>query len=83
MEFKLTRYQMNQLADMVAYKVLAKIEGNRPHAKAETKLTAKEAAEYLKMPLSTLYKLGGDIPRIKVGKRFLYTEETLYNYIHR
>lgn len=61
MEFKLTRYQMNQLADMVADKVLAKIEGNRPHAKAETKLT----------------------PRIKVGKRFLYTEETLYNYIHR
>lgn len=47
MEFKLTRYQMNQLADMVADKVLAKIEGNRPHAKAETKLTAKEAAEYL------------------------------------
>lgn len=82
-EIKLTYYQLSQLADMVAEKMLAKLDTRKLALPSEKKFTAKEAAEYLKMSLSTLYHLGDEIPHIKIGRKSLYTEEALYNYIHK
>lgn len=80
-QLRLTHYQLNQLAEMVAEKMLAKLDARRVTLPSENKMTAKEAAEYLKVSISTLRHL--QIPHTKVGRQSLYTESTLYNYLHR
>ena len=42
-------------------------------------LNRKEAAEYLKISVSTLKKL--DIPTLKIGDRILYPQTTLEKWI--
>lgn len=80
-QIRLTHYQMNQLAEMVAEKMLAKLDARKVTLPSENKMTAEEAAEYLKVPISTLRHM--QIPHTKVGRRSIYTESTLYNYLHR
>jgi excisionase family DNA binding protein len=46
-------------------------------------LTAEEVAEYLRLPLSTVYKLVQDnrLPGFKVGKHWRFRNETIQNWI--
>ena len=46
-------------------------------------LTAEEVAVYLRLPLSTVYKLVQDkrIPGFKVGKHWRFRRETMENWI--
>lgn len=46
-------------------------------------LTAEEVAEYLRLPLSTVYKLVQDkkLPGFKVGKHWRFRSETLLGWI--
>ena len=46
-------------------------------------LTIEEASKYLRIPLSTLYKLaqGGKIPCQKVGRHWRFRKETIDNWL--
>jgi excisionase family DNA binding protein len=46
-------------------------------------LTAEEVAEYLRLPLSTVYKLAQDkrLPGFKVGKHWRFRKETIAQWI--
>lgn len=46
-------------------------------------LTAEEVSEYLRLPLSTVYKLTQDkrIPGFKVGKHWRYRRDVLQKWI--
>ncbi len=46
-------------------------------------LTAEEVAEFLRLPLSTVYKLVQDkkLPGFKVGKHWRFRRETLLEWI--
>jgi len=46
-------------------------------------LTAEEVAEYLRLPLSTVYKLVQDkrLPGFKVGKHWRFRRETIQEWI--
>ena len=46
-------------------------------------LTAEEGAEYLRLPLSTVYKLVQDkrLPGFKVGKHWRFRKETFEEWI--
>jgi excisionase family DNA binding protein len=46
-------------------------------------LTAEEVAEYLRLPLSTVYKLVQDkrLPGFKVGKHWRFRKETIAQWI--
>jgi excisionase family DNA binding protein len=46
-------------------------------------LTAEEVAEYLRLPLSTVYKLVQDkrLPGFKVGKHWRFRKDAIQNWI--
>ena len=46
-------------------------------------LTAEEVAEYLRLPLSTVYKLVQDkrLPGFKVGKHWRFRAESIQNWV--
>ena len=46
-------------------------------------LTAEEVAEYLRLPLSTVYKLVQDkrLPGFKVGKHWRFRESTIKDWV--
>lgn len=46
-------------------------------------LTAEEVSEYLRLPLSTVYKLVQDkrLPGFKVGKHWRFRKETIIQWI--
>ncbi|MDR3573068.1 MAG: helix-turn-helix domain-containing protein [Anaerolineaceae bacterium] len=46
-------------------------------------LTVEEVAEYLRLPLSTVYKLAQDnrLPGFKVGKHWRFRYDTIQNWI--
>lgn len=46
-------------------------------------LTAEEVAEYLRLPLSTVYKLVQDkkLPGFKVGKHWRFRNETIQKWV--
>lgn len=46
-------------------------------------LTVEEVAEYLRLPLSTVYKLAQDkkLPGFKVGKHWRFRKETFQEWI--
>lgn len=47
--------------------------------------TAEEVAEYLRLPLSTVYKLVQDkrLPGFKVGKHWRFRKETLNEWLRQ
>lgn len=68
-----SKYEMREFAKMVA-KELAAVLANKQEP--DKYLTLKEAAKFLNMSESTLYKRQ-DIPYKKVGKRRMYSNNTL------
>lgn len=68
-----SKYEMREFAKMVA-KELAAVLANKQES--DKYLTLKEAAKFLNMSESTLYKRQ-DIPYKKVGKRRMYSNNTL------
>jgi excisionase family DNA binding protein len=46
-------------------------------------LDVKEAAEYLRIPLGTLYHKIDEIPHEKVGRRLIFTDRGLVRWVKR
>lgn len=76
----MTRKEMNMIADLVVEKLRA-----AQLASEERTLSARQAAEYLGVSQKTVYNLTslGMLPCRKIGKRNIYTERSLYDYLHR
>lgn len=74
----------SELADKLGMSVNELLhEVERMHEERSRWLTAKEAAEYLRCPLSRVRKLTmtGDLPVHRDGRRVLYRREELDGYI--
>lgn len=56
---------------------------NTQHRKLDDVMNADEAAVWLKIPKSTLYKLctDGDVPAAKVGRHWRFHRETLEQWL--
>lgn len=76
----MTRKEMVMIADLVVERL--KAEGL---VSQERTLSASGAAEYLGVSVKTVYNLTstGDLPCRKIGKRNVYTERSLWEYLHR
>ncbi len=46
-------------------------------------MNIEEAAEYLRVPVGTLYQKVNEIPHMKVGKRLVFTDRGLLRWIER
>ena len=46
-------------------------------------LNIEEAAEYLRIPVNTLYQKVSEIPHEKVGKRLVFTDRALMRWVKR
>lgn len=71
-------------ARMIAEELFRLFEKNgfKPQMIApERYLTAREAAKLLGMPLNTLYKKVAEIPHIKQGKRHVFKESALREWM--
>lgn len=47
----------------------------------ERYMNVREAAAYLSMPVSTLYKKVDEIPHVKKGRRLVFAESALREYV--
>lgn len=76
----MTRKEMNMIADLVVEKLRA-----AQLASEERTLPARQAADYLGVSQKTVYNLTslGMLPCRKIGKRNIYTERSIYDYLHR
>lgn len=80
----MTNYEMNKIADLAARKVVEMLRSERLLAEDRT-LSAKEAAEVLRCSVKTIYNLVslGEIPYRKSGRRLIFSQQSLQEYIHR
>lgn len=46
-------------------------------------LDIEEAADFLKMPVGTLYHKIDEIPHTKIGKRLMFSDRALVRYVER
>lgn len=46
-------------------------------------MNIEEAAEYLRIPVGTLYQKANEIPHEKVGKRLIFTDRGLVRWMRR
>ena len=76
----MTRKEMNIIADLVVEKLRA-----AQLASEERTLSARQAADYLGVSQKTVYNLTslGMLQCRKIGKRNIYTERSLNDYLHR
>lgn len=76
----MTRTEARMIAEEL-FRLLEK-NGFKPQMIApERYLTAREAAELLGMPLNTLYKKVSEIPHVKKGKRHVFKESALREWM--
>ena len=76
----MTRSEAKMIAEEV-YKLLVKEGLNPSMMSPERYMGVKEAAEYLCMPVKTLYNKVTEIPHVKKGKRLIFSESSLRAYI--
>lgn len=82
----MTNYQLEKLAKRIASEILRKVaeDENLLDAIIPPKcLSAKEAAEYTRIPINTLYNKCSEIPHMKVGKRLVFTDRALIKWMKR
>lgn len=82
----MTNYELDKLAKGVA-KYLAE-EIKKDDELLDTifppkTMDIKEAASFLKMPLSSLYQKVGIIPHLRTGKRLLFTDRGLMRWLQK
>lgn len=82
----MTEYEMRKIAKMQAQYLVEALKTDdelmdlmyppRP-------MNIEEAAEYLRIPVNTLYQKASEIPHEKVGKRLIFTDRGLMRWIKR
>lgn len=82
----MTNYELDKLAKKVAAELLCKISEDADLLDVMFPpkcMNITEAAEYTRIPVSTLYHKISEIPHVKIGKRLLFTDRGLIRWIKR
>jgi excisionase family DNA binding protein len=82
----MTTYEMTKIAKLQAAFLVDAIKDDNDLADVMFPpkcLNIEEAAEYLRIPVSTLYNKIGEIPHEKVGKRLVFTDRGLMRWVKR
>ena len=80
----MTQYEKNCLVERTAKQVVELLRQESMVA-TENVMNARQAAEYLGVSRKTIYNLcaEGILPHTKSGGRLTFTEQSLYEYLHR
>lgn len=80
----LTSYEIRKIAEYTAQKVIDQLKGEKMVSTDRT-LNAKQTAEMLNVSVKTVYRLcsTGSLPYRKVGNKLLFSQHSLYQYLHR
>jgi len=82
----MTSYEVDKLAKAVAAEIVrrASTDDSLMDILYPPKLMdVREAAEYTKTPVSTIYKKVDEIPHMKVGRRLVFTDRGLIKWMKR
>ena len=82
----MTNYELDKLAKGVAKYLAEEIKSNDELLDTllpPKTMDAKEAASFLKIPISSLYQKLGTIPHLKTGKRLLFTDRGLMRWLQK
>lgn len=80
----MTNFELERLAELVSKNIIqaVKQDGELLDLVCPPRLMdSMEAAEFLKIPVNTLYQLSGEIPHCKVGKRLIFSDRDLTRWI--
>jgi excisionase family DNA binding protein len=82
-EIRYTDADLDQLADLVADRVVGRVMARLGAGNGSPWLTAPEAADYIRAPLSRIRKLTstGDLPCHHEGRRVVYRRDELDAYV--
>lgn len=80
----MTQYEMNCLAERTAKRVVELLRQESMVA-TENVMNARQATQYLGVSRKTIYNLcaEGILPHTKSGGRLTFTEQSLYEHLHR
>ena len=82
----MTEYEMRKIAKMQAEYMLDALRNDDELLDLmypPRLMNIEEAAEYLRIPVSTLYQKVNEIPHEKVGKRLIFTDRGLIRWMKR
>ena len=82
----MTNYELDKLAKKIAAELLGKINEDADLLDVMFPpkcMSIKEAAEYTRIPVNTLYHKVSEIPHVKIGKRLLFTDRGLIRWMKR
>ncbi len=82
----MTDYELQKLSKLVAKNLVQSIKDDDElldELYPPRYMSIQEAADYLCIPLNTLYQKAGEIPHAKVGKRLLFTDRGLSRWVRR
>ena len=82
----MTDYELQKLSKLVAKNLVQSIKEDDElldELYPPRYMSIQEAADYLCIPLNTLYQKAGEIPHAKVGKRLLFTDRGLSRWVRR
>jgi len=82
----MTDYELQKLSKLVAKNLIQSIKDDDElldELYPPRYMSIQEAADYLCIPLNTLYQKAGEIPHQKVGKRLVFSDRALTRWIKR
>lgn len=82
----MTDYELQKLSKLVAKNLVQSIKDDDElldELYPPRYMSIQEAANYLCIPLNTLYQKASEIPHEKVGKRLLFTDRGLSRWVRR
>ena len=82
----MTNYELDKLAKGVAKYLAAEMMNNKEIIDVVFPpkiMDIREAAAFLKIPVSTLYQKANSIPHTKVGKRLIFSDRNLMRWLQR
>ena len=82
----MTNYELEKLAKAIASEIIRKASEDECLLDVICPprfLSIKEASEYTRIPINTLYQKSAEIPHTKVGKRLIFTDRSLIRWIKK
>lgn len=82
----MTEYEMRKMAKMQAEYLMTALKSDDELLDLmypPRLMNIEEAAEYLRIPVGTLYQKASEIPHEKVGKRLIFSDRGLIRWMKR
>ena len=82
----MTNYEIEKLSKNIATELLRRISEDTSLLDVlfpPKCMNIKEAAEYIRVPVNTIYNKISEIPHMKVGRRLVFTDRGLIQWMKR